>query len=78
MSLVPSYILGRWGHSAALVDRHPQIAKWFRRLPTALEVASEVNLATFYLRGTYYGLMKRLMGIQYVSFFYYCMTAVCI
>jgi len=27
----------------------------------------EVNLAVFYLRGTYYDLVKRLLGIQHVS-----------
>jgi hypothetical protein len=27
----------------------------------------EVNLAAFYVRGTYYDLVKRLLGIQHVS-----------
>lgn len=68
VSLIPSYALGRWGQSQSLIRRHPKIAKWFRWLPSLLEIATEVNLAVFYLRGTYYDLVKRLMGIQHVSF----------
>ena len=33
----------------------------------AIEVAVEVNLAMFYLRGSYYELAKRLLGIKVVS-----------
>jgi peroxin-10 len=68
LSLVPSYVLGRWGQSASLQHRHPEAAKWMRRLPAVFETASEVNLAIFYMRGTYYGLVKRLMGVKYVSY----------
>ncbi|CAA7260009.1 unnamed protein product [Cyclocybe aegerita] len=67
MSFAPPYLLGRWGQSATLNHRHPEVAKWFRRLPTALSIVTEVNLAVFYLRGTYYDLVKRLMGIQHLS-----------
>ncbi|KAF8167855.1 Pex12 amino terminal region-domain-containing protein [Crassisporium funariophilum] len=67
MTLAPSYILGKWGHSATLNDNHPRLAKWLRRLPVGLEIATEVNLAIFYLRGTYYNLVKRAMGIQHLS-----------
>ncbi|KAF9569811.1 hypothetical protein CPC08DRAFT_652886 [Agrocybe pediades] len=66
-SLLPSYVLGRWGHSASLNTRHPLIATWLRRLPTIIDVATEVNLAVFYLKGTYYNVTKRLMGIQHLS-----------
>ncbi|KAF4623422.1 hypothetical protein D9613_002024 [Agrocybe pediades] len=66
-SLLPSYVLGRWGHSASLNTRHPHIATWLRRLPTIIDVATEVNLAVFYLKGTYYNVIKRLMGIQHLS-----------
>jgi peroxin-10 len=38
-----------------------------RRLPILVEVAGEVNLAVFYLRGTYYDLCKRILGIRSVS-----------
>ena len=67
LSLVPSYVLGRWGQSASLQHRHPNIAKWMRRVPAVLETVSEMNLAIFYMRGTYYSLMKRLVGVRYVS-----------
>jgi len=66
-SLIPSYVMGRWGHSSALNTRHPTVAKWFRILPTAVDIATEVNLAIFYLRGTYYDLVKRLLRVQHVS-----------
>jgi len=37
-------------------------------LPVCLEVAAEVNLAIFYLRGTYYDLTKRILGIRHVIY----------
>lgn len=66
-SLVPSYALGRWGHSNSLTQRYPALSKYLRKLPAILETATEVNLAIFYLKGTYYDLVKRAMGIQHVS-----------
>ncbi|KJA29364.1 hypothetical protein HYPSUDRAFT_61382 [Hypholoma sublateritium FD-334 SS-4] len=66
-SLVPSYALGRWGHSNSLTQRYPALAKYLRQLPVVLETATEVNLAIFYLKGTYYDLVKRVMGIQHIS-----------
>jgi len=66
-SLLPSYALGRWGHSATLNIRHPEIARWLRIVPTAVDIATEINLAIFYLKGTYYSLIKRLIGIQHIS-----------
>lgn len=68
LSLVPSYALGRWGRSYSLIQSYPELAKWLRKLPAALEIVTEVNLTGFYLRGTYYDLVKRIMGVQYVSF----------
>jgi peroxin-10 len=66
-SLIPSYVMGRWGHSSALNNSHPTLAKWFIIIPTAMDIATEVNLAVFYLRGSYYDLIKRLIGVQHVS-----------
>ncbi|PPQ67404.1 hypothetical protein CVT25_005983 [Psilocybe cyanescens] len=66
LSLFPSYILGRWGQSSALNNSNPEVAKWFRIMPAVINIATEVNLAVFYLRGTYYDVVKRLMGIQHV------------
>lgn len=61
---LPSYILARWG--SGLTRLNPRISVLLKALPTAFEVASEINLAVFYLRGTYYDLVKRLLGIQHV------------
>ena len=66
-SLLPSYVMGRWGHSSALSNSHPTVAKWFKIVPTTVDIATEVNLAVFYLRGSYYDLVKRLFGVQHVS-----------
>ncbi|PPQ98900.1 hypothetical protein CVT24_003531 [Panaeolus cyanescens] len=66
-SSLPVYILGRWGQNATTIRNHPKLAVWLRRLPSALEIASEINLAIFYLRGTYYDLAKRLLGIRQVT-----------
>ena len=59
--------MGRWGRSSALNNSHPTVAKWFTIIPTAMDIATEVNLAIFYLRGSYYDFVKRLIGIQHVS-----------
>lgn len=61
---LPSYILTRWGSGLPTDSRLSSI---LRKLPPALEVLSEINLAVFYLRGTYYALAKRLLGVRYVS-----------
>ena len=60
---LPSYILSRWGTS---LSQTSLIGSTLRKIPTAMEVLSEINLAIFYLRGTYYSLVKRLLGIKYV------------
>lgn len=38
-----------------------------RAIPSIFEAAGELNLALFYLSGTYYSLTKRLLGIRHVS-----------
>ncbi|KAG9127940.1 peroxisome biogenesis factor 10 [Ceratobasidium sp. 392] len=38
-----------------------------RAAPPVFEVAGEINLALFYLSGTYYNLAKRLLGIKHIS-----------
>jgi peroxin-10 len=61
---LPSYVLARWG--SGLANLEPRVAALLRALPTAFQVASEINLAIFYLRGTYYDVAKRLLGIRHV------------
>ncbi|GLB36550.1 putative prokaryotic RING finger family 4 [Lyophyllum shimeji] len=68
--LVPTlfaYVLGRVGSAHSLRERYPGIAELLKRLPVWLEVVSEINLAIFYLRGTYYDVVKRVFGIRYIS-----------
>ncbi|KAH9921442.1 peroxisome assembly protein per8 [Fomitopsis serialis] len=61
---LPSYALARWGSYLAPTSR---LTSLVRKLPTLLEIISEVNLAMFYFRGTYYDLVKRMLGIRYVN-----------
>ncbi|TFY72232.1 hypothetical protein EVG20_g760 [Dentipellis fragilis] len=51
---LPAYILSRLGPS--LSSRHERLKKVLRAIVEGLEITSEVNLAIFYLRGTYYDL----------------------
>ncbi|EPQ61390.1 hypothetical protein GLOTRDRAFT_102715 [Gloeophyllum trabeum ATCC 11539] len=62
---LPWYLLARFG--SALQDNSSFLTAIVRRLPTAIEVISEINLAIFYLRGTYYDLSKRILGIRQLS-----------
>ncbi|KAI0762762.1 peroxisome assembly protein per8 [Fomes fomentarius] len=61
---LPSYLLSRLGSSLSPTSA---IGAILRRIPTAFEVLSEINLAIFYLRGTYYNIAKRLLGIRHIS-----------
>ncbi|KAI0358983.1 peroxisome assembly protein per8 [Trametes cingulata] len=61
---LPSYLLSRCG---SVIPQTSKTGALLRKIPTALEVLSEINLAIFYLRGTYYGIVKRLLGIKYIS-----------
>lgn len=70
LSTLPSYVLARWG--SGLSNLEPRIAKLLKALPTALEVVAEINLAVFYLKGTYYDVGKRLLGVRYVCKFLSC------
>uniref|UniRef100_A0A8H8CRF1 RING-type E3 ubiquitin transferase n=1 Tax=Psilocybe cubensis TaxID=181762 RepID=A0A8H8CRF1_PSICU len=67
LTLLPSYILGRWGQSSALNHANPQVSKWLKKIPAVISVVAEVNLAVFYLKGTYYDVIKRLTGVQHIS-----------
>ncbi|KAI0735560.1 peroxisome assembly protein per8 [Earliella scabrosa] len=61
---LPSHILSRWGSSLSPTSA---IGALLRKIPTTFEVLSEINLAIFYLRGTYYNIAKRLLGMKYIS-----------
>ncbi|KAF8887782.1 Pex12 amino terminal region-domain-containing protein [Infundibulicybe gibba] len=64
---LPAYALSRFGSSLTALHRRPRLVKLIKALPLGLEVATEVNLAIFYLRGTYYDLAKRILGIRHIS-----------
>ena len=66
LSFAPSYFIGRLGQNVALNNRHPNVSTWLKRLPSVLDIVTEINLAIFYLRGNYYDLVKRIMGIHHV------------
>ncbi|KAI1797524.1 Pex12 amino terminal region-domain-containing protein [Ganoderma leucocontextum] len=61
---LPSYLLSRWSSSLSQTSLTGAV---LRKFPTVLQVLSEINLAIFYLRGTYYNIAKRLLGIKYIS-----------
>lgn len=62
---LPSYALARWGsHIGAL---SPRMSELLKALQVCLEVGTEINLALFYLRGTYYDLVKRVLRIRHVG-----------
>ncbi|CAL1696607.1 unnamed protein product [Somion occarium] len=61
---VPGYLAEKFAPSLSQGSVSHRV---LRTLPTVLEVLAELNLAIFYLRGTYYTLVKRLLGIRYIS-----------
>ncbi|KAI0063223.1 hypothetical protein BV25DRAFT_1854920 [Artomyces pyxidatus] len=59
------YLLSRSGH--LLPSRFEHLKTLTRFIFGSLEVLSEVNLAVFYLRGTYYDLVRRALRIPHIS-----------
>ncbi|KAF8640801.1 hypothetical protein AX17_000450 [Amanita inopinata Kibby_2008] len=69
LTLLPAlshYLLAKWGQIIHASSRVPLIPHIMKSLPVALSIASEINLAMFYIRGAYYDVVKRALGIQYV------------
>ena len=62
-----AYGLNKLAGSSSFHEQHPRLNGILKKLSTWLEVMTEINLAVFYLRGTYYDLMKRIFGIRHVS-----------
>ncbi|KAF5377295.1 hypothetical protein D9615_006376 [Tricholomella constricta] len=60
-----AYVLSRLGSRASLRERYPPLGELLKALPTGLEVLSEINLAIFYLSGTYHDIAKRVFGIRH-------------
>ncbi|KAI0793336.1 peroxisome assembly protein per8 [Abortiporus biennis] len=61
---LPRYLASRWGST---LPQESKLASLLKKLPVALEILTEANLAVFYLRGTYYTLAKRILGIRYIA-----------
>ncbi|KAJ7293841.1 Pex12 amino terminal region-domain-containing protein [Mycena rebaudengoi] len=64
---VPAYLLARWGNNDTPDTQPSRFRSALKAVPTTLEILTEINLALFYVHGTYYDLVKRLLGIQKVS-----------
>ncbi|KAJ3802597.1 Pex12 amino terminal region-domain-containing protein [Lentinula aff. detonsa] len=64
---LPAYILSRFVNMANISARNPRLATILRTLPFLLESLTEINLAVFYIRGIYYDISKRLLGVRHIS-----------
>ncbi|KAK7468520.1 peroxisome biogenesis factor 10 [Stygiomarasmius scandens] len=64
---LPSYVLARFVNIATLSLRAPRLAAILKNLPRVLQIVSEINLASFYIRGVYYDVNKRILGIKHLS-----------
>lgn len=67
LNTVPRYLLFKWSQNSSFHEKYPLCGQWLKRLPGYLGIATEINLAIFYLRGTYYDVTKRLLAIKQVS-----------
>ena len=56
---LPSYFAAKWGSAL------PQ-GTIIRKIPSFIEILAEVNLAIFYLQGTFYHLTRRILRTRYV------------
>ena len=55
---LPSYLMSSTNHS--------RMSVLFKHFSSVLGPLVEINLALFYFSGTYYHLVKRLLGVRYV------------
>ncbi|TFK30692.1 peroxisome assembly protein per8 [Coprinopsis marcescibilis] len=69
LSICPPYLLAKLGNDRTFVARKPELASCIKNVASILRIASEVNLAIFYLKGSYYDPIKRLLGVQNLSSF---------
>lgn len=67
LSVFPAYLLAKVGSNVSLNQRNPELAGSVRKVQRILSMATEINLAIFYLRGTYYDPVKRLLGVKQAS-----------
>ena len=64
LPVLPAYVAARL--NVLYPPGDSTLGKVRQSLPATLEISGEINLALFYLRGVYYDLVKRALGIRYV------------
>ncbi|KAJ7601595.1 Pex12 amino terminal region-domain-containing protein [Mycena polygramma] len=64
---LPGYLLARLDDLSPDYGQPSRFRKTLKTLPSVFEVLAELNLAIFYINGTYYDLVKRLLGVRKVS-----------
>ncbi|KAJ7171881.1 Pex12 amino terminal region-domain-containing protein [Mycena crocata] len=64
---LPAYLLARLDDIFPTNGTPSRLRKSLKTVPDILEVLTELNLAIFYMNGTYYDLVKRFLGIRKVS-----------
>ncbi|KAH9177050.1 Pex12 amino terminal region-domain-containing protein [Lactarius sanguifluus] len=62
---IPSYLLARLG--PPLYARYPRSKDIATVAVNVIELASEINVALFYITGVYYRLVQRLLGVPHTS-----------
>lgn len=62
-STLPQYLVS---HLRRRFGSQGRVSRWLASLPPAVELVSEINLAAFYLFGTYYDFTKRIFRIRQV------------
>ncbi|KAF8682743.1 peroxisome biogenesis factor 10 [Rhizoctonia solani] len=61
---LPSYIHSKLSSQMA---NNSSLYTYLRALPAIVETAAEINLVFFYMTGTYYSLIKRIIGVRHIS-----------
>lgn len=63
-STLPQYLVS---HLRRRVGNQGRVSRWLASLPNFVELVSEINLAAFYLFGTYYDFTKRIFRIRQIT-----------
>ncbi|KAJ3877529.1 Pex12 amino terminal region-domain-containing protein [Lentinula edodes] len=61
---VPAYILSRFVNINRVSAR---LATLLIYLPFVLETLTDINIAVFYIRGVYYDVFRRILGVRHIS-----------
>ncbi|KAG8998905.1 Small subunit (SSU) processome component [Tulasnella sp. 427] len=63
-STLPQYLVS---HLRRRLGNQGRVSRWLAALPNLVELVSEINLAAFYLFGTYYDFTKRIFRIRQIT-----------